>query len=170
MFVLRPGDQRSALPGYLGKVITSLMFSTPVAKRIIRSNSRPNLLCSTVSYLRRSRYHWYGSSGRPKSNILINTKNNVNRILHNETWSYRYYVEAMSFAIPLLQHLIVLFSLASTNKFNHLNNTRNISLCRRSTKWNIKQHLIYNGAKCEGTLGTRTSIAATVLLASLTII
>lgn len=144
--MLRPGDQRSALPGYLGKGITSLMFSTPVAKRIIRSNPRPNPLCSTVPYLRRSRYHWYGSSGRSKSNIL-NMKNNVKRV--NETLSYRYYVEALRFSIPLPQHLIVLFSLASTNKFTHLNNTWNTSLCRRSTtKWNtIKQQLIYNGAK-----------------------
>lgn len=63
-------NQRSALPGYLGKGITSLIFSMPVAKRIIRSKPSPNPLCLTVPKRRRSRYHSYGSSGNPDSVIL----------------------------------------------------------------------------------------------------
>lgn len=68
-------NHRSALPGYLGKGITSLMFSSPVAKRIILSKPKPKPLCLTVPKRRRSRYHSYGSRGSPISNILKCMKN-----------------------------------------------------------------------------------------------
>jgi hypothetical protein len=55
---------KSALPGYLGKGITSLIFSRPVAKRIILSKPRPNPACFTVPYRLRSMYHSYGSTGK----------------------------------------------------------------------------------------------------------
>uniref|UniRef100_A0A2P2KAG7 AsparaginetRNA ligase cytoplasmic 1-like n=1 Tax=Rhizophora mucronata TaxID=61149 RepID=A0A2P2KAG7_RHIMU len=61
---------RSALPGYLGKGMTSLILSMPVAKSIIRSKPKPNPQCFTVPNRRRSRYHSYGSMGSPISPIL----------------------------------------------------------------------------------------------------
>ena len=49
--------QNSALPGYLGNGMTSLMFSTPVTYCTSLSNPRPNPACGTEPYLLRSRYH-----------------------------------------------------------------------------------------------------------------
>ena len=84
-FVKTTCNHRSALPGYRGKGITSLIFSRPVAKRIILSKPSPNPACFTVPYRLRSRYHSYGSIGKPISFILqfkynINMKNNKNQI------------------------------------------------------------------------------------------
>ncbi len=50
-------NQNSAFPGYLGKGITSLMFSYPVAIITNLSNPRPNPACGTVPNFLSSKYH-----------------------------------------------------------------------------------------------------------------
>ncbi|KAM0947740.1 hypothetical protein DsansV1_C07g0070651 [Dioscorea sansibarensis] len=65
-FGLQRSTQKGGLPimkipyihtsRYLGKGMTSLMLSIPVANKIILSKPKPNPLCLTVPNLRSSRY------------------------------------------------------------------------------------------------------------------
>lgn len=118
-------NYRSARPGYLGKGITSLMLSMPVANRSIRSKPRPKPQCLTVPYRLRSRYHSYGSSGRPISLILQEVS--LNFVVQNrneENQPTRKQLCIVLLVLPVTNNLVPLLPLASTNQFSNLQQRR----------------------------------------------